>query len=119
EVERQRLLRFVGLLVAEDVLFADGGRSLQRRAGGVVPDTLQIRIAPGCLGRAELFRRLSRRRGDEAHRDNHGEQGSRCEESVAHGSHLAACLRNLPNRSSSVKGTHLNSRSWTFFSIRR
>jgi len=40
EVEGKLLLELLGLLVAEDVFFAGGGRSLQRRAGGIVPDTL-------------------------------------------------------------------------------
>jgi hypothetical protein len=56
------------LLVAQDVLAGDIARALQRRARGVVPDALQVRIAPRRARRRVFFGSLGAGSHDEADR---------------------------------------------------
>ena len=46
QVVRELRLKFLGFFVAESLLGSDTARPLQRRARGVIPYSLQIRIAP-------------------------------------------------------------------------
>ena len=60
---RQLLLEFARFLIGENIFRSDGAGTLKRSTGGIVPNSLQVRIAPwsmryggffrgrGCLGR--------------------------------------------------------------------
>ena len=46
QVVRQLFLKFGRFLVGENVFRSDGAGTLKRRTGGIVPNSLQVRIAP-------------------------------------------------------------------------
>ena len=46
QVMRLLLLEFGRFLIRENIFRSDGAGALQRRTGRIVPDSLQIRIAP-------------------------------------------------------------------------
>src|SRR5215471_13868510 len=140
---RELLLKFFRLFIGENVFGSDAAGPLQGRARCIVPYTLQVRIAPRRLGYCRLrrggsfLRGLPRCRRHEYHRPcDHQKTEPTSHLCSSYRDRAADCtdftdsnrryqrkprhhlLLNRLYSISSVNGTHLNSNSWIFFSIR-